>query len=144
MDDFDGLVALVTGGVSGIGAATTEELATRGADVYVVDRDPAPSNHPHVRSLAGDVTRDAGIDAAITHIGAASGRLDVVINNAAISAVGDAGANDRDEWHASWTSTLSPPRASAPPPHPCFAAPPTPRSSTCPPSARSSASATAP
>src|SRR5437868_5966643 len=46
--DFDGRVALVTGGASGIGAATVERLGAGGADVHVFDlangddvRDPA-------------------------------------------------------------------------------------------------------
>lgn len=38
MNDFDGLVALVTGGASGIGAATAALLQARGARVAVLDR----------------------------------------------------------------------------------------------------------
>lgn len=99
MNDFDGMVAIVTGGASGIGAATAEELAARGALVFILDRDASPSSSPRVRSITGDVTKDDDIAAAVAQIQAAEGRLDVVVNNAAISAVGDAGANDRDEWH---------------------------------------------
>ena len=48
MSDFDGLVALITGGASGIGAATAELLRDRGARVAVVDRETggAPRRDP--------------------------------------------------------------------------------------------------
>ncbi|MFI4946352.1 MAG: SDR family NAD(P)-dependent oxidoreductase, partial [Burkholderiales bacterium] len=36
---FDGAVALVTGGASGIGAALGREMARRGASVVLADRD---------------------------------------------------------------------------------------------------------
>lgn len=39
MTDFDGLVALVTGGAGGIGAATAGPLRERGGRVAVLDRD---------------------------------------------------------------------------------------------------------
>ena len=39
--DFDGLAAIVTGGASGIGAATAALLAARGARVVVLDRRPS-------------------------------------------------------------------------------------------------------
>ncbi len=39
--DFAGLTALVTGGASGIGAATAALLTARGARVAVLDRDPS-------------------------------------------------------------------------------------------------------
>ena len=39
MNDFDGLVAMVTGGAAGIGAATAALLLDRGAQVAVLDRD---------------------------------------------------------------------------------------------------------
>ncbi len=99
MNDFEGMVAVVTGGASGIGAATVTELAARGAEVYVLDRVASTNDHDNVHSLVGDVTADADIASAMAAIEAAHGQLDVVINNAAISAVGDASANDRDEWH---------------------------------------------
>ena len=37
MTDFNGLVAIVTGGASGIGAATADVLGQRGAAVVVLD-----------------------------------------------------------------------------------------------------------
>lgn len=97
MEDFDGLVAAVTGGASGIGAATADRLAERGAQVVVLDHaDPREAPHRHVRC---DITHDEQIAAAIEVIGQELGRLDVLVNNAGIGAAGDVGANDRDEWH---------------------------------------------
>ena len=62
--EFEGRVALVTGGASGIGAATVERLRAGGADVYVFD-------------LAnGDDVRDsAQLEAAVTRLE----RLDVLV-----------------------------------------------------------------
>ena len=44
MTDFTGLVAVVTGGASGIGAAVAEELNRRGAQVAIIDRAPGTAN----------------------------------------------------------------------------------------------------
>lgn len=96
MDDFRGLVALVTGGASGIGAATADLLAERGARVAVLD--PAVGGDgPHL-GIACDVTDRAAVDAAVARTVDELGGLDVVVNNAGIGAVGDVSANDDDEW----------------------------------------------
>jgi len=98
MRDYDGLVALVTGGASGIGAAVVRELATRGAHVAVLDRDPADPEHAAL-SIACDISDPAAVDAAVAAVVDRFGRLDVVVNNAGIGAQGDVTANDDDEWH---------------------------------------------
>ena len=98
MKDFDGLVAAVTGGASGIGAAVAAQLAERGAAVVVLDRTApdAGQEHDHVRC---DITDEADIAAAVEHLRSRYGTLDVLINNAGIGAAGDVTANDRAEWH---------------------------------------------
>ena len=98
MNDYDDLVAVVTGGASGIGAATTRLLARRGATVAVLDRDPADPEFAAL-SVTCDVTDSSGVTAAVEQVLARFGRLDVVINNAGIGAQGDVGANGDDEWH---------------------------------------------
>jgi 2-keto-3-deoxy-L-fuconate dehydrogenase len=98
--DFEGTVAAVSGGASGIGAATVARLLARGALVYVLDRTTPSPAEPDVEYLACDITDDVGVAAAFAHIERAHGHLDVLVNNAAMSAVGDVSANDRDEWHA--------------------------------------------
>ena len=97
MKDFEGLVAAVTGGASGIGAATAARLAERGAQVVVLD--PAVATDGSHRYLRCDITDDVALAAAFETIRSGYGRLDVLINNAGIGAAGDAHANDRVEWH---------------------------------------------
>jgi 2-keto-3-deoxy-L-fuconate dehydrogenase len=96
--DFDGLVAVVTGGASGIGAATAALLVARGARVAVLDLDVAdlPSS---VLGVACDVSDTASVEAAVATVVAHLSGIDVVINNAGIGAAGDVAANDDDEWH---------------------------------------------
>jgi NAD(P)-dependent dehydrogenase (short-subunit alcohol dehydrogenase family) len=97
MTDFDGLVALVTGGASGIGAATAGLLQERGARVAVLDRSTAGAPDG-VLALSCDVTDHAAVDRAVATVVEEFGRLDVVVNNAGIGATGDVGANDEAEW----------------------------------------------
>lgn len=106
MRDFDSpvgaepMVAVVTGGASGIGAATVALLMARGARVASLDRsyDGVSEAESGVLQVAGDVSDPASAAAAIEAVGSAYGGIDVLINNAGISAVGDVSANDDDEW----------------------------------------------
>ncbi|WP_025156104.1 SDR family NAD(P)-dependent oxidoreductase [Leifsonia aquatica] len=94
---FDGLVAAVTGGASGLGRAIADELAAQGARVYALDLDPSgvPAPHTGIRCDIGD---DGSVRDAVAAVLADAGRLDVVVANAGIGAQGDITANDDDEW----------------------------------------------
>jgi NAD(P)-dependent dehydrogenase (short-subunit alcohol dehydrogenase family) len=98
MSEFDGAVAIVTGGASGLGAATAALLAERGARVAVLDRDTAVVPAAYFSAVC-DVTDAAQVDAAVAAVVEQYGSLDIVINNAGIGAAGDVSANDDDEWH---------------------------------------------
>ncbi|MET9082492.1 SDR family oxidoreductase [Streptomyces sp. NPDC004237] len=98
MTDFEGLRALVTGGASGIGRATAELLAERGAQVAVLDLDPSSVEKP-LLGLRADVTDDTSVRTAVASAVEALGGLDVLINNAGIGAQGTVEDNDDDEWH---------------------------------------------
>jgi NAD(P)-dependent dehydrogenase (short-subunit alcohol dehydrogenase family) len=99
MNDFDGLVAVVTGGASGIGAATAVQLRDRGARVAVLDRSYTAVGEPAMLEISCDVSDSASVTSAIAAVVERFGALDVLINNAGIGAVGDATANDDAEWH---------------------------------------------
>ncbi len=98
MSEFDGAVAIVTGGASGIGAATAALLAERGARVAVLDRDLTGVPSGYFAAVC-DITDSEQVDAAIAAVVDHYGALDIVINNAGIGAAGDVSANADDEWH---------------------------------------------
>ncbi|WP_329239649.1 bifunctional aldolase/short-chain dehydrogenase [Actinoallomurus sp. NBC_01490] len=91
-------VAFVTGGGSGIGAATARRLAAEGACVVVADRDAAAAEKVAAElgasalratdvatSVAVDVTDEAQITAALRAAVLAFGGIDLVVNNAGLS-----------------------------------------------------------
>ncbi|MFF7356607.1 SDR family NAD(P)-dependent oxidoreductase [Streptomyces filipinensis] len=97
MSDFEGLRALVTGGASGIGRATADLLAARGARVAVLDRDTTGVDRPLTAHRA-DVTDDASVRAAVDRAAERLGGLDILVNNAGIGAQGTIEDNDDTEW----------------------------------------------
>jgi NAD(P)-dependent dehydrogenase (short-subunit alcohol dehydrogenase family) len=78
--NMDGQVALVTGGASGIGAATCQALADAGASIVVLDRS-ACNGWDHV---IADLSNPAEILNAIEGIVGTHGRIDALVHSAGI------------------------------------------------------------
>jgi meso-butanediol dehydrogenase/(S,S)-butanediol dehydrogenase/diacetyl reductase len=82
---------LITGGASGIGAATAARFLDEGSQVCILDRDPkacAAIRHqlPKIsEAILADVTNRSQVEAAFAQAVRAMGAVDVLINNAGIS-----------------------------------------------------------
>lgn len=97
-----GSVVLITGARTGFGREAAERFARRGHHVFATMRDSNERNAGHREALeqlaAGenlplevldlDVTDDASVQGAVQHALHRAGRLDVVINNAGVAALG--------------------------------------------------------
>jgi len=90
---LDGRVALITGGTSGIGAATVRRFVADGAWVVASGRSPERGADlvqelgERVKFIAADVTHDEQLDALIDGAAEWRGRLDILFNNAGESQV---------------------------------------------------------
>ena len=106
-------VALVTGANQGIGLQIAKDLVTHGFTVLVGSRDfakgeaAANSIEADAHALQLDVTDHASIAAAAERIRTEFGRLDVLVNNAAISHAGAPGRSLEDMLQSSRASVAS-------------------------------------
>jgi 3-oxoacyl-[acyl-carrier protein] reductase len=78
MAEFDGRVAFVTGGASGIGAATAALLTERGARVASFDLSETPPSDG-VLAVPGDVTDSRSVDAGVERTESELGAVDVIV-----------------------------------------------------------------
>src|SRR5690349_16446402 len=86
----DALVVVVTGGNRGLGREVARQCAARGDRVVVGSRDPAAGRRVAeeighgVAPVALDVTDPGGLAAAAEEVERSVGRVDVLVNNAAV------------------------------------------------------------
>ncbi len=91
MPDFEGRVAIVTGALRGLGRAVAERLLERGAAVAVNVRDAARAEElasalgDKALAVPGDVTADGIPEQIVRHTLDRFGRIDILINNAALA-----------------------------------------------------------
>lgn len=99
---FNNKVAFITGGGSGIGAATARQMAREGAKCVIVDisQEAADAVASEVGGLglAADVSKRAEIEAAIAAAVAQHGRIDILFNNAGVGCFGKTPDLDPAEW----------------------------------------------
>src|SRR5262245_12033815 len=110
---FDGKVALVTGGASGIGRVAAQAFAREGASVLIsdIDTEGLRETAQRITSAGGkavftrtDVTEASQVKAMLTEVKRIYGRLDFALNNAGID--GDR-ARTADYSEETWTKVVN-------------------------------------
>jgi NAD(P)-dependent dehydrogenase (short-subunit alcohol dehydrogenase family) len=100
--DFVDRVAIVTGGASGMGAATIRRLAAGGARVVIVDRNGqlahAVAEEVGGTAIVGDVAESSFCDGAIDTAITMHGRLDVLVNAAGVIVRARGEDTTDDQW----------------------------------------------
>ena len=103
--EFTDRVALITGGASGIGAASAARMIAAGGNAALFDLDPArvadAASRLGALGIAGDATSSADLDAAVTQVERELGRLDILVCSAGISgrSLSTVDVSD-DEWRS--------------------------------------------
>ena len=113
--DLAGKVALVTGASRGIGRATAQLLAARGATLavhYQTRREAAEETLALLAgaghaSFAADLARDDEVVALVPAVVARLGGVDILVNNAAIYEPHPPVTATAEEWRVAWRRTLA-------------------------------------
>ena len=87
---YEGKVALVTGGSTGIGRAIAKRLADEGARVFITGRnqatlDEAAAQHESITPIVADVVKTDDVARTIDTVRKEADRLDLLVNNAGIA-----------------------------------------------------------
>ena len=104
MIDFTGKTALVTGGSSGMGAATAALLAKGGARVFCAQR--GASEH---EDIAADFANSEVPKEVIDQVRERAGALDILVNNAGVMREGTVQESSEADWHLQMQVNLTAP-----------------------------------
>lgn len=115
---LDARIALVTGGDSGIGAATAKAVAAAGADValtFLHDREGAEATAAEIRqlgrrslALCSDVRSEPAVEACFDRIEAELGTVDILVNSAGINTFGiEVTKLSLDQWNDMLSTDLT-------------------------------------
>jgi 3-oxoacyl-[acyl-carrier protein] reductase len=112
--DLSGRTALVTGGSRGIGAASVRAMHAAGASVFFTyltgEKEAAAlvgDLGSRVKSARCDVGDRASLPGVVEGCVAAFGKLDVLVNNAAVFSHNPFDGKDYDRWRAGWERTFA-------------------------------------
>lgn len=104
---LEGQIAIITGGARGIGAGVCEVFCKEGATVALWDVLDGEATAQEIRDKGGkiffqkvDITDKTQVIAAVEHIMAAHGKIDILINNAGIIRDRSFMKMSDDEWHS--------------------------------------------
>ena len=113
---LSGKTALITGGGTGIGAAIAAKLVQDGARVCITGRrreklklTAAALPQGSVITCPGDISRHEDIRRIVAAALKLDGRLDILVNNAAIESMGSVTALDPDDWRKALDTNLTAP-----------------------------------
>lgn len=101
IEHWNGRVAVVTGGASGIGRGIADAFAAEGATVVIADRDPDALERVRregYRGIPTDVTDPASVADLAAAVMADHGRIDLVVNNAGVGPKGAVADLTLDDW----------------------------------------------
>ena len=112
---LEGKIAFVTGGGSGIGAATAERFAQEGATVVICGRRKQPLDDVVARikaaggsaeAIVADVGNEAQFVGALEQTAKKHGRLDILVNNAMAYTWGGIDSMTTADWHANFSTSV--------------------------------------
>jgi NAD(P)-dependent dehydrogenase (short-subunit alcohol dehydrogenase family) len=103
----DDHVVVVTGGARGIGAAVVEKFRSAGARVVCLVRSEPEQPQPGVRYVHADISIERDVEAAFADVDRVEGRVDVLVNNAAIQRLGPIGSVSTEDWDAVLATNLT-------------------------------------
>ena len=112
---LEGKIAFVTGGGSGIGAATAERFAQEGATVVICGRRKQPLDEVVARikaaggsaeAIVADVGNEAQFVGALEQTAKKHGSLDILVNNAIAFTWGGIDGMTTADWHANFSTSV--------------------------------------
>ncbi len=117
--DFEGKVALITGGTRGIGLEIATRLADRGADLILIYKKDVTNAEAakvtleakgrRVQLISTDLRKPAGVDKVFEEVAQGLDQIDIVVLNAAFGTMGEVLRMGPAAWRATYdTNVLSP------------------------------------
>ncbi len=112
---LQGKVAFITGGGTGIGAATAQRLASEGATVVVCGRRQEPLDEVvasitqkggKAQAVQADVSDEQGFVAALEQTAKEHGALDILVNNAMAFSYGAITDTSTADWHSNFSTSV--------------------------------------